>query len=107
MLPSPALINPLYAALLAVGGIIGYVKANSKPSVISGAGCGLIVFLCTILSVPFASLIVAAISGLMLYIMGTRYIHTKSNVAGIVAATSILTLLSQLSHILSTGSFTK
>ncbi|VDM79512.1 unnamed protein product [Strongylus vulgaris] len=53
---TPEQINPFYAALLIIGGIIGYVKAGSTPSLISGAGCGVLVAAFTFLDLPLRAL---------------------------------------------------
>ncbi|VDL64895.1 unnamed protein product [Nippostrongylus brasiliensis] len=104
MLP-PEQVNPYYAALLAAGGIIGYLKAGSIPSLVAGAGSGAVVAAFTYLDLPFKTLAVAGVSGVLSYVMGMRFANShKIMPAGIIALASIGALVVQVAHMRKTGS---
>jgi uncharacterized membrane protein (UPF0136 family) len=87
----------IYAALLAVGGIIGYTKAGSKPSLIAGVGSALAAVLALILSATDVRLgmIVGAILAILLAIFfGYRFAAKtrKFMPAGLLAVMSLVVL---------------
>ncbi|XGW22959.1 hypothetical protein V3C99_005305 [Haemonchus contortus] len=101
----PDQVNPWYAALLTAGGVIGYLKAGSVPSLIAGAGSGAIVAAFTFLDLPYKTLAVAGVSGVLTYVMGMRYANShKIMPAGVIAAASVCALVVQLVHMHRTNS---
>ncbi|PIO70137.1 transmembrane protein 14C [Teladorsagia circumcincta] len=101
----PDQVNPWYAALLAAGGVIGYLKAGSVPSLVAGAGSGAIVAAFTFYDLPYKTLAVAGVSGVLAYVMGMRYANShKIMPAGIIAAASVGALIVQLAHMHRTNS---
>ncbi|ETN81332.1 transmembrane protein 14C [Necator americanus] len=101
----PEQVNPWYAGLLVVGGVVGYLKAGSVPSLIAGAGSGAIVAAFTFMDLPYKTLAVAGVSGVLSYIMGMRFANShKIMPAGLIAFASVGALLVQLNHMRKTGS---
>ncbi|VDO35472.1 unnamed protein product [Haemonchus placei] len=101
----PDQVNPWYAALLTAGGVIGYLKAGSVPSLIAGAGSGAIVAAFTFLDLPYKTLAVAGVSGVLTYVMGMRFANShKIMPAGVIAAASVCALVVQLVHMHRTNS---
>uniref|UniRef100_A0A2K6U6E5 Transmembrane protein 14C n=1 Tax=Saimiri boliviensis boliviensis TaxID=39432 RepID=A0A2K6U6E5_SAIBB len=73
-----------YAALVATGGIIGYVKAGMVP----GWGAG---FLVSLAFSPFFVSFSSATSGTLAGVMGMRFYHSgKFMPAGLIAGASLL-----------------
>jgi uncharacterized membrane protein (UPF0136 family) len=68
----------VYGAFLIFGGVMGYVKARSTPSLIAGVVCGLIaIFLGYRYQwhyAPYAALILALI---LIFLMGRRFLRTR------------------------------
>ncbi|KAK5979491.1 Transmembrane protein 14C [Trichostrongylus colubriformis] len=101
----PDQVNPWYAALLAAGGVFGYLKAGSVPSLVAGVGSGAVVAAFTFYNLPYKSLAVAGVAGVLTYFMGMRYANSyKLMPAGITAAASLGTLIVQLAHMHRTNS---
>ena len=68
-----------YSLLILMGGIIGYCKAKSLASLISGCGFGLILFLSTFLllkGVLFARMIIIGITGLIMVVFSKTLINS-------------------------------
>ena len=61
-------VTALYGLIALVGGIIGYVKANSMASLIAGGVSGIVLLVCAfgITRMPFWSLILALVVALLL-----------------------------------------
>ncbi|WP_435007767.1 TMEM14 family protein [Tundrisphaera lichenicola] len=86
----------IYGFLLIVGGIIGYRKAGSRPSLIAGSLSGIVAF--AALAVSTRSLlgfqIGAALAALMLVVFDIRYFKTRKFMpSGLLAALSLITLV--------------
>jgi uncharacterized membrane protein (UPF0136 family) len=78
MIPWPVLILYIYGILLIVGGLMGYVKARSVPSLVAGLVCGFIALLLGYRYAwhfaPHAALILALV---LIFLMGRRYLRTR------------------------------
>ncbi|RCN27443.1 transmembrane protein 14C [Ancylostoma caninum] len=74
-----------------VGGVVGYLKAGSVPSLVAGAGSGAIVAAFTFLDLPYKTLAVAGVSGVLSYVMGMRFANShKIMPAGVIAVAALL-----------------
>jgi uncharacterized membrane protein (UPF0136 family) len=78
MIPWPVLLLYIYGILLIVGGLMGYVKARSVPSLVAGLVCGFIALFLgyryTWHFAPHAALILALV---LIFLMGRRYLRTR------------------------------
>ncbi len=85
----------IYAVLLAVGGIIGYTKAGSKPSLIAGLGSAVAVVLALLLTFQNRSLgmgLGALVAILLAVFFGYRFaVKTRKFMpAGLLAVVSVV-----------------
>lgn len=84
----------LYALLVALGGIFGYVKARSQPSLISGLVSGVALAIAWFVSqtTPAVGLAIATLIGFgLLGVFATRFRHTgKLMPAGVMAILSLI-----------------
>ncbi|CAD5207393.1 unnamed protein product [Bursaphelenchus okinawaensis] len=77
-----------YGAVVALGGLIGFLKAGSWPSFIAGVGFGAAAIFG---AVNHQFVVLAGVSGFLSVLMGLRFYNTgKMMPAGVVAALSIL-----------------
>jgi uncharacterized membrane protein (UPF0136 family) len=81
-MPSPFPYSDLvlyaYGVLLIFGGIMGYVKAASTPSLVAGVVCGLIaIFLGYRYTWHYAPLAALILALFLIFIMGRRYLRTR------------------------------
>jgi uncharacterized membrane protein (UPF0136 family) len=87
----------IYAVLLIVGGVIGFVKARSRPSLIAGVSSGLVALICLGLSATYNEAIGYSL-GLALAIVlflffGTRAISSRKFMpGGLLAVSSVLVI---------------
>ncbi|KAM9988101.1 hypothetical protein ACTFIZ_003476 [Dictyostelium cf. discoideum] len=86
-----------YAILLAIGGLIGYLKANSMPSLIMGLLSGLLVGYSANLTTTNkknGTQLTMALSLVLLIIMGMRFVNSgKFFPAGLVSVFSAIILV--------------
>ena len=84
----------VYALLVAIGGVIGYVKAKSNQSLISGLGSGVALAIAWYISLqnPTAGLALAAVIALaLLVVFALRFRATgKFMPAGLLAILSLI-----------------
>jgi uncharacterized membrane protein (UPF0136 family) len=101
----PVLLLYIYGVVLIIGGIMGYVKAGSIPSLMAGCVCGVIALLLayyyTWHFAPHAALL---LSLLLLVIMGRRYGRTrKAMPALLVVLLSLLVAITQVVILITVG----
>jgi uncharacterized membrane protein (UPF0136 family) len=84
----------LYALLVAVGGIVGYAKARSRVSLMSGVGSGVALAIAAYASwqTPSVGLgLATAIAALLLVVFAIRFRKTRSLMpAGLMTGLSLL-----------------
>jgi uncharacterized membrane protein (UPF0136 family) len=90
----------VYGALVLVGGVLGFVKARSLPSLLSGAGFGIafIVLGVGVLQAKSpAALWAGVLAGVLAVVMGVRFAKTKKFMpAGLIAVLSVVVVLAFL-----------
>jgi uncharacterized membrane protein (UPF0136 family) len=83
----------IYALLLVVGGVIGFVKAGSRPSLIAGVGSGVVALVALAVSTrnPAVGFGIGLATALVVGVqMGNRYRRTgKFMPPGLVALVSV------------------
>jgi uncharacterized membrane protein (UPF0136 family) len=94
----------IYGVLLILGGLMGYIKAKSVPSLVAGGVCGVIALLLgyyyTWHFAPHAALLLAL---LLIFIMGRRYLNSRKVMpAGLIVVLSIIVAIAQVYVIFST-----
>ena|ERR1039458_9054748 len=78
MIPWPVLILYIYGILLIVGGLMGYMKAQSVPSLVAGLVCGFIaLFLGYRYAWHFAPQAALILALVLIFLMGRRYLRTR------------------------------
>ncbi|XP_041359710.1 transmembrane protein 14C-like [Gigantopelta aegis] len=90
------IISFAYAATIAVGGIIGYVKAGSVPSLAMGLASGVLMGFGAYQTSndPKNVVVSLAVTGVLTVVMGARFYNSgKFMPAGLVATLSLLMLL--------------
>ncbi len=90
----------VYGILVVAGGIMGYAKAQSKPSLIAGGVFGLIVIVAALLMLKFnpaGRYLSLAASGLLLIFFSRRFNATKKFMpSGLMMALSLITVFTLL-----------
>jgi uncharacterized membrane protein (UPF0136 family) len=95
----------IYGVLLILGGLIGYLKAKSVPSLVAGGICGVIALLLgyyysTFHFAPHAAFLLAL---LLIFMMGRRYLNSRKVMpAGLIVILSIIVAIAQIYVIFST-----
>lgn len=86
-----------YGTLVELGGIMGFVKARSKPSLIAGVACGAVLTISGVLvwiGAAFGSYIGFGMTLLLCLIFGQRLAKTKAMIpSGIMLISSIAVAL--------------
>jgi uncharacterized membrane protein (UPF0136 family) len=100
----PVLLLYIYGVLLILGGLMGYIKGKSVPSLVAGGICGVIALLLgyyyTWHFAPHAALL---LSLLLIFIMGKRYLNSRKVMpALLIVVLSIVVAIVQIYVIFST-----
>src|SRR5262245_15936920 len=95
------LILGSYAILLGVGGVFGYLKASSRPSLIAGLVSAAVALLALGWSIADRRgfTLGAVLAAFMLAFFGVRFAHSRKFMPGgllLAASTAVLVLLSAL-----------
>jgi uncharacterized membrane protein (UPF0136 family) len=105
MIAWPVLLLYVYGVLLIVGGLMGYLKARSLPSLIAGLVCGVIIIIVglnyTSYDAPYVALLVALV---LIFLMGRRYLVTrKAMPALLIVILSVIVAIVQVYILLGPG----
>jgi uncharacterized membrane protein (UPF0136 family) len=101
----PRLLLYVYGIFLIFGGLMGYVKARSIPSLVMGLVCGLIAIFLGYDYVwhfaPYCALIIALV---LIFLMGRRYLRTRKPMpALLIVVLSIIVAVVQVYILLTVG----
>lgn len=98
------LIIALYGLLVAIGGIIGYVKARSQASLVAGVGSGVVLWIAAYITLTNAinGLILAVcIAGELLVFFSLRWAKTRKFMpAGLMAILSLVATIAFIAVLL-------
>jgi len=105
MIPWPVLLLYIYGILLIVGGLMGYMKAKSMPSLVAGLVCGFLALLLgyryTWHFAPHAALILSLV---LIFLMGRRYLRTRKPMpALLIVVLSVVVAVVQIYVLLFVG----
>jgi uncharacterized membrane protein (UPF0136 family) len=100
----PVLLLYVYGVVLILGGLMGYLKAKSVPSLVAGVVCGVIALLLgyyyTWHFAPHAALL---LSILLIVVMGRRFLRTRKPMPALpVVILSLIVAVVQIYVLLST-----
>ena len=76
----PIISTFAYGILTLIGGIMGYIKVKSKPSLISGVISGLLLIFATILQyqgIPWSLTLAQLVTGILILVFLLRLIKTQ------------------------------
>jgi uncharacterized membrane protein (UPF0136 family) len=101
----PVLLLYIYGILLIVGGLMGYVKAKSVPSLVAGVVCGVIaLFLGYRYTWHFAPHVALILALVLIILMGRRYLRTrKAMPALLIVVLSVVVAVVQIYILLVLG----
>ena len=89
---SPSLILWIYIALLILGGLMGFLKAGSKASLIASVICAIPLIICNV--VAPSSRLADVFVGVLLAYFGMKFAKSRKFMpAGFMVILSILTLI--------------
>src|SRR5262245_40344644 len=95
MQTTAAAVTAVYGALVLLGGIMGWVKARSKPSLIMGTVFGIVLIALGLGGIwgRFVAPAAAGLAGFLLLFFGARYLRKKKFMpAGLIAFLSAVAL---------------
>ena len=106
MIPWPVLLLYIYGILLIVGGLMGYIKAKSVPSLVAGLVCGFIALLMGYrYAWHFAPHVAFILAIVLIFMMGKRFVSTKKFMpAGLIVLLSLVVAIVQLYVLIFIGS---
>ncbi len=92
-----AIVVLVYGALVLVGGVMGFARAQSKPSLCAGVGFGLALLLCGAMLWQGNRRVLpggVVLAGVLLVVMGIRFARTRKFMpAGLVALLSLVVVV--------------
>jgi uncharacterized membrane protein (UPF0136 family) len=98
MIPWPVLLLYIYGILIILGGLMGYIKAKSVPSLVAGLVCGFIaLFMGYRYAWHFAPHVAFILALVLIFLMGRRYLNTrKAMPALLIVVLSVIVAIVQL-----------
>lgn len=90
-------VLPVYIVLLLVGGLMGYLKAGSKVSLVTSTVFAVALAVCGYAPVPKGTEIVLALQGALLVVFVARFLKTKKFMpAGLMLILTLAALVVEL-----------